>query len=478
MFEQQKPFGETLAGLMRAKKLSAKRLAGLAGYKSKTSIVRILREESVHSGRERLFARMDELGLLTPDERQALLRGLEFSRVGGDRAMARLGLRRLLTGEWNARAPAPALANALESLRAAHSARILLLNGCHPEVVLPLRDILRKRPAHAMEHFVTVGASARQDMDALCAILSIAFVPAYACALQDTQAPDGLSTRQDALCFTAQDRDGVGTDTLILFPGGEDAVIHTQPAAHGLFQFIRQAIARDNFRPVVSAGAQRDGPEAIVEAVRFCTELERGRNARVVKPDICLNEINGALLRPALLDGGALRQFPNWDERQLRARFEEFFYYHDQRFQDNACGTHAHWQVISPRAMRHFALTGRFDSHFSTIRPFTVEERIAILEGAMQRMRANRGTCMHFWNVGGSLAMEVHCLENMGVIAFPAGQEGGLDISFQATILRDQRLSALFQECFDDDLLRNCTMSAQESMRYMAGLLDELRAAP
>ena len=165
---------------MRAKKLSAKRLAGLAGYKSKTSIVRILREESVHSGRERLFARMDELGLLTPDERQALLRGLEFSRVGGDRAMARLGLRRLLTGEWNARAPAPALANALESLRAAHSARILLLNGCHPEVVLPLRDILRKRPAHAMEHFVTVGASARQDMDALCAILSIAFVPAYA----------------------------------------------------------------------------------------------------------------------------------------------------------------------------------------------------------------------------------------------------------------------------------------------------------
>ena len=101
-------------------------------------------------------------------------------------------------------------------------------------------------------------------------------------------------------------------DTLILFPGGEDAVIHTQPAAHGLFQFIRQAIARDNFRPVVSAGAQRDGPEAIVEAVRFCTELERGRNARVVKPDICLNEINGALLRPALLDGGALRQFPNW----------------------------------------------------------------------------------------------------------------------------------------------------------------------
>ena len=35
MFEQQKPFGETLAGLMRAKKLSAKRLRGLPDIRAR-----------------------------------------------------------------------------------------------------------------------------------------------------------------------------------------------------------------------------------------------------------------------------------------------------------------------------------------------------------------------------------------------------------------------------------------------------------
>ena len=62
MTRDLRPFGQALAGWMRKKGLSTKRLAELAGYKSKTSIVRILREECVQSGRERLFARISELG--------------------------------------------------------------------------------------------------------------------------------------------------------------------------------------------------------------------------------------------------------------------------------------------------------------------------------------------------------------------------------------------------------------------------------
>ena len=401
MFEQQKPFGETLAGLMRAKKLSAKRLAGLAGYKSKTSIVRILREESVHSGRERLFARMDELGLLTPDERQALLRGLEFSRVGGDRAMARLGLRRLLTGEWNARAPAPALANALESLRAAHSARILLLNGCHPEVVLPLRDILRKRPAHAMEHFVTVGASARQDMDALCAILSIAFVPAYACALQDTQAPDGLSTRQDALCFTAQDRDGVGTDTLILFPGGEDAVIHTQPAAHGLFSSSARplpgTISAPSFPPARSGMGRKPLSRPCAFARSWSAAAMRASSSRI---SASMRSTGHSCAQLCWMVAHCANSPTGTSGSCVRVLRNSFI------TTTSAFRTTPAAHMPTGRSYRRVPCVilpsqGACDSHFSTIRPFTVEERIAILEGAMQRMRANRGHLHALLECGG-----------------------------------------------------------------------------
>ena len=98
MTRDLRPFGQALAGWMRKKGLSTKRLAELAGYKSKTSIVRILREECVQSGRERLFARISELGLLSAAERRTLLQALELSRVGGEQAAARLRLRQLLMG--------------------------------------------------------------------------------------------------------------------------------------------------------------------------------------------------------------------------------------------------------------------------------------------------------------------------------------------------------------------------------------------
>ena len=180
MTRDLRPFGQALAGWMRKKGLSTKRLAELAGYKSKTSIVRILREECVQSGRERLFARISELGLLSAAERRTLLQALELSRVGGEQAAARLRLRQLLMGRRDETPADTSLQRALDSLRTAHAARILLLNGCRLDVIDALRDVLARRAAHTMEHYVTVGASVRRDMNALCAILSIACVPSYA----------------------------------------------------------------------------------------------------------------------------------------------------------------------------------------------------------------------------------------------------------------------------------------------------------
>ena len=478
MLEQQTTFGEALAAWMHVRGVSTKRLAELTGYRSKTSIVRILREESVHAGRERLFARMDSLGMLSPDDRRSLARGLELSRVGRQRSQDRRRLRGLLMGQGGG-GLSPALDQALEPLRQARAARILMVNACQAEVSATLREILRRHPAHTMEHFVTIDLSAPQPMEALCAVLSIACAPTYACAIREAApgAREGLRA-QDILCFSAQDRDGGSEDTLVIFSGDGGVCVHTQPSSFGLFDYLRRAIGVDGFEPAVSAHFMQEGPESIVEAMRFCTELERGCGERTVKPDVCINEVAGGILRSALLDGGVLRCFPGWTERQMRAQLEEFFYYHDQRYHNAFDDAHRRGRIMSPRSLRRFALTGRFDSPFPAIRPFTVEERIAILENFALHMRRNGENALRFWDAEGELAMEVHCFENVGIIAFPAREAGGLNVNFQTSILRHPRLAALFQECFDDDLLRNCTMPGQEALLYIDGLLNELRAAP
>ena len=204
--------------------------------------------------------------------------------------------------------------------------------------------------------------------------------------------------------------------------------------------------------------------------------MERSKPACIVKPGLCLNEVASGFLRAALLEGGVLRYFPEWTERQVRALLEEFLYFHARRFENSFYGAHARRQIMSPRSVRRFALTGRFDAPFLAIRAFTVRERIAILEHFERAMDKNDGFSMRLWNEESDFAMEVHCFENTSILAVPAALSSSVSVYYPAITLRHSRLAALFTECFEDDLLRNSTMSAQESFGYISGLLDELRA--
>ena len=91
-------------------------------------------------------------------------------------------------------------------------------------------------------------------------------------------------------------------------------------------------------------------------------------------------------------------------------------------------------------------------------------------------MDKNDGFSMRLWNEESDFAMEVHCFENTSILAVPAALSSSVSVYYPAITLRHSRLAALFTECFEDDLLRNSTMSAQESFGYISGLLDELRA--
>lgn len=477
MLEPQSTFGECLEELMHTKGLSTQRLAELAGYKSKTSIARILKEESVHAGRERLFHKMDALGLLTEQERRNLTRALETSRLGKRRAAARLRLRRLLTGAKTTDTLDQELAQCLERLRAAHAAQILLVICYRPALMERLGEILAQRPAHTLEHFVSIGSCDEQMMEVLCAVLSLAYLRAYTCAARDTGSewPAALPGCE-IMCFTAQNRDGASTDTLVIFESDGKTLIHTQPASQGLFGFLKQAVDRQGYRQVIESYKQQESPESFVTSIRFCTELERSKPACIIKPGLCLNEVASGFLRAALLEGGVLRYFPEWTEQQVRMLLEEFLYFHARRFENSFYGVHARRQIMSPRSLRRFALTGRFDAPFLAIRAFTVRERVAILEHFERAMDKNGGFSMRLWSEESDFAMEVHCFENTSILAVPAELSSSVNAYYPAITLRHSRLAALFTECFEDDLLRNSTLSAQESLGYISGLLDELRA--
>ncbi len=219
------------------------------------------------------------------------------------------------------------------------------------------------------------------------------------------------------------------------------------------------------------------GPQGMVSSIRFCTELERGHDISAVKPDLCINAVEPSFMRAALLEGGVLEGFAGWDEKRVRVLLEEFLYFQGRRFEAEFSGAHIRRQIMSPKVMRVFALTGKFSAPFPAIRPFTVGERIAILENFVNSARRDENFSLWLWR-DEEIAMEVTCFHDLGVFASPAATSGALDIDIQASLIRHPRLLALFRECFEDDLLRNHVMSREESLAYLANIADGLRQAP
>ena len=304
MLEQQKTFGEALAEWMRASGVSAKRLAERTGYKSKTSIVRILREEGVHAGRERLLEQLRKQDLLDR-------RGIRFACAGaGDqprRADAGAGGECACAAcSWGRRASelSPSLTQALEPLRQARSARILLLNGCQRGT--HGRTAPDPSPAARAYHGTlrepSIFPRSGQWRRSAPYSPSPAFPPTPAPSARcGRMARRRIAWPGHALLYCAGPRRRQRPIRSCSFPAATTArgYIRSRPPLACLTSCARILVEGD-FQPAVGAYATQEGPESIVEAMRFCTELERGCNARTVKPDVCINEVPGAVLYAAL----------------------------------------------------------------------------------------------------------------------------------------------------------------------------------
>lgn len=103
---------------------------------------------------------------------------LEVNRIGRETAQARMMLYDVLTCKQHAKALGQEAARAMESLRVARSARVLVLNCCWPGVMRTLREILEARPAHGKETLHGHRRYEAGDDVGLCALLRSAYLPA------------------------------------------------------------------------------------------------------------------------------------------------------------------------------------------------------------------------------------------------------------------------------------------------------------
>ena len=478
---QQTPltFGARLENLMRQWGMSAQRLAELLGYKSKTTILRILRVESVQGSREALFSRMQAVALLTEQERALLADALEVSRVGVQGAMARERLRNHLEkGAPEYDSACEQLRRMLEELEAACSARITLINCCWPSLLGYLRKMLKRRCAHSLCHYVAVGEDALRRMDVLCSVATIAHMSSYvAYAIDAHAATKERLTGLNVLSYTLTDRDGGQRHGMAVFSAPEWAEVFSLPAGYGLHEFFERATrcACSDLSPMVSSSDVGNDPHSYLRAVRFCTELERQSPILSVRQWLNINQIAPPVVRAALIDGGVARSFYGYDERDVLAMLEQFCYFQKMRYQGARQGEYVNREIYTMGALRAFALTGKITDAFSSMRPLSVAERCAVLEELAACCGEDGGTRVSIFKGEQRLRVEMICIPGKGVLALPTDHTRVSFLAAHANLIRHPALASTFEECFEDDLLRNYVLQPERSRTFLRGLIEELK---
>lgn len=471
-------FAEALRALMSKRRWTCEALAGMVGYKSKTSVVRILQEKSSPANRELFLERLCSAHLLAPDEEALLRDALHTSSIGRDQARARgilYGIiRGCAPGELELSAEFKSM---LELLEQSASAQIMLVNCMWPQLAERLSDLLAARAQRRLEHLFTLRADGASAANALSCTTKLAYLPNYqGYALSGPDAEAHPLRGANMLCATLAAPSGEQTDMLIVIDEPCRAHAHMLPAQQGLFAFWRAAFteAARSFRPVTNRCDAASGPESFVSLNRAMRDCERRRTTYQIAPDFCAGLLPVNCLRDSLAGDPLRKAFGRVDSATLERLLDEFVDCQRQRYEYMFASSNVKHILLSTSALRRFALTGMLSSHFQAMRPFTPDERRDILSNVLKHALSDPHFHLYLFRNDFCPACEITCWENCGMVCMPIDRRGTPASNYCCNIVRHPQLVRSFISYFKDVLLPNCTLDGGSAVSFLRELIARL----
>ena len=470
-------FAKCLRDIAAARGWSLDVLAGMTGYKSRTSVSRVMQEQSSHKNRLCFFERLCRSGMLSPEEEDRLRAALNVSLVGMDRARARSIFRDLILDGGKTEDVSPNLDKLLEMLSAADGARVLAINCLFVPLFARLRDVLTANAACSVRHYFNLGESDAEAAQAMRCMSRTTYLPNYAAfACERDKRNATLLLGLNLLCATVE-KDGASTDVLLVLSERFRAAMHVLPADCGLFAFLERVLgqAMTDAAPVTLLCSTNRGPESFVSVMKFCEACEHERNMYNVKSDLCANTIPTQYLRACFEEQKLLRIFPGIGAEMLRAMLDALLYFQRLRYKNMYESRNPKHLILSTTGLRRFAQTGMIAEHFVAMRPFTVRERIAILEDLQSHAEQNRHFYLYLFKEGFEPKYEVNCWEGYGMTAFPINLEAPA-LNYCYNVISHPSMVAAFRDYFMEDLRLNQTLSTAERNAFLRGLIADLKA--
>lgn len=473
-------FSECLHDIMQARQWSVESLAAMTGYKSRTSITRILREQSGPQNRVRFFELLCKSKMLTPEEEERLKKALNVSLCGKDRTNAQQIFARLVSGKMDTGSFEMAgIQRLLNMLNEGEAFHILLINCVYVPLFDLLREMLAQRAACSVRHYFILEESETDVAQTLYCLSRTAYLPNYKAFICNHDAADEyMPPRINLFSARVEKADGLAMDVLAVFSNSGWIKIHQIPSADGLHNFVEHIFDQQmaSCQPITRSCDISSGPASFLDTMRCYEAYERDNDTYNIKAGFCANAIPTHILRATLDLHKLSRIFSDVGAGELKKMLDAVLYYQHLRYRDTFEGKKRRNNIFSTGMLKRFAQTGLIAEHFIAMRPFSVQERIAILENLLMQACNNKFFFLYFFKDGFEPAYEVNCFDGVGIGAFPINRENAYTNNFCYHIIYNDRLTENFKDYFLNYFKAYHTIPVNEGLELMRSLIAELKS--
>lgn len=460
-------FGVCLTQWMERQKLNIAQLSALTGQKSRTTIVRLMRDEC---SPQRCAAFLTHLMAVFPrlpeSEWLPLQQGLEASRLGSLRA----SIFRTFDDLVFRYAPLPLQ----EDSPVYQSLTPLLEQGASEGICFGCLDsgalsafhrALQHAPApFRLRHYIP-----ETEMELVCAKMA-EFFPLLANTRYEPLLiqPDASGSVhvpwQNALLLRWPD----GSQQLLLPRTPEEFVVFRLDAAHDLFRFYEDAIA-DTCHPVPFRKPYGyNSVETFGRFLQDCLEKEKKRALYYLKPDI------GTEYMPTEVLADSLRTAMETDFQELQPLYTEMRQLYVQRFRNLYTKHKPTYLVLCREAMNTFIQTGVLSDHPFCLRPFTPAERLAALEHLILQAEKNPFFHLRILKAGVIPSSTIIAYDGLGVLTCAPGTDYNPSPGYTEMMLSSPGFIDCYRDFFLRQLLPTRTETPEISLHFMKRLRSKL----
>lgn len=465
----------------REKGLTLSELTGKLGYRSKTSLERLMNGATRGDSLRRFEESMRRVFELTQKEQAELHRAVQVALHGEQAYLVSLKMWDFVSG----RAPEADVPLRIVDVQSGQSIdlkkrymgrcmRAAVFNCPHTTPLFRLLRELLNEKGMRVEHYMHTNLDGVRTMSAMNMLMSVFYRKGYS-GYTFTPPPEeierycGVQTA-DLAVFDYLDERGEPCEDFVVFHAADAGRLMTMRGGHGQTERLLGVDTR-SFQPIKRTYTEcREFSDYIRYSENY-SALEYNRSVWKLKPDVGVDQIPARILADALL------RSPQMQSDQARETVEMLRLIYEKRYA-NASGKHRHAYTIMKRgAMEQFARTGRTSDHFWLMTPYTPGERVEILQDLLKQQRGNRYLHMFFLKEDQALRdVEIALYEEAGMLFLEADTDYNLEDGHSEVLITHTEVLRMYRQFFEEVLLEDYVQEEKETCRILEELIELARA--